>query len=420
MSEEGEGKALEIDHASPGFDLAAHWTLDPGVEYLNHGSFGATPTRVLHEQEEIRARMERQPMTFFARKLSAELDRARCELAEFIGARPKNLVFVPNATTGVNAVLRSLELEPGDEILVTSHGHKACNNAVDFVAERAGASVVVAEVPFPLTSCDQVIDAILDKVGDNTRLALLDHVTSATAVVFPIARLIDALEARGVATLIDGAQGPGVVPLELEKLGATYYTGNCHKWLCAPKGAAFLWVDAKKHAEVRPAVIGHGASAAPGERFHQEFDWTGTHDFSPYLCVPTAISFLKSLMPGGWSSIYARNHDLAIKSRDLLCETLGVDAPAPDDMLGSMAAVALPDADCDENDPPPFSNPLGERLSRGGFEPRVVTWPKHPNRLIRVSCQLYNTLEQVERLCEVLPKALAGEELVEEGDLPVY
>ena len=401
-------------------DFAAHWTLDPAFHFMNHGSFGATPARVLTEQDELRNRMERQPMTFFMRKLPQELDRARYELAEFVGAEPENLVFVPNTTTGVNAVLRSLELEPGDEILVTNHGYPACNNAVDFVCERAGASVVVADVPFPLESPEQVVEAIVSKVTDKTRLALIDHVTSATALILPIERIIDELNQRGVDTLVDGAHAPGMLPLDLESLGAAYYTGNCHKWLCSPKGAGFLWVAPQKRTEVRPAVISHGASASEDERFHAEFDWTGTHDFTPYLCVPTAIKFMKSLMPGGWQAIYERNHKLAIQARDLLCETLDVDHPAPDGMLGPMAAVPLPDADYDEAEPPTFLDPLTERLARGGFEVRVVGWPQLPKRLLRVSCQLYNTLEDYQALCDVLPKALAGEELVEEGELPVY
>jgi isopenicillin-N epimerase len=404
----------------PKIDFAAHWTIDPSVTFLNHGSFGATPKRVLHEQEEIRKRMERQPMQFFMRDLPGELDRARAEFAEFVGAEPANLVFVPNTTTGVNSVLRSLALEAGDEILVTSHGYPACNNAVDFVCERAGAKSVVADIPFPISSPDEVVEAILAKVGDNTRLALIDHVTSATALILPIEKIVDELQARGVDVLVDGAHAPGMLELDLESLGATYYTGNCHKWLCAPKGAAFLWVDPSKRTEVRPAVISHGAGAPPEERFHYEFDWTGTHDFSPYLCVPTTIKFLRSLMPGGWPAIYERNHKLALKARDLLCDTLDIDPPAPDEMLGPMASVPLPDAPYDKLPPNQFTDPLGERLARGGFEVRMAAFPELPKRILRVSCALYNRLEQYEALCEVLPKALDGQELVEEGELPVY
>jgi isopenicillin-N epimerase len=410
----------DIDHRAPGFDLSAHWTLDPAIHFLNHGSFGATPSRVLNEQHEIRARMEREPVDFFLRKLPAEFSRARCELAEFVGAKPDNLVFVPNATTGVNAVLRSMDLEAGDEILVTDHGYPACKNAVDFVAERAGAKVVVAEVPFPLDTADQVCEAILGCVGARTRLALIDHVTSATALIFPIARLVDALASRGVDTLIDGAHAPGMLPLDIEAIGATYYTGNCHKWLCAPKGAAFLHVDDSRLQAVRPTVISHGASVEGAERFHFEFDWTGTHDPSPYLCVPTAINFMRSLMPGGWPAIWARNNDLALQARDLLCATLEVDAPAPDEMLGPMTSVPLPAADYDELDQP-FADPLGEKLfSEANFELRVLAWPALPERILRVCCQLYNTLSEYEELCEVLPRALAGEDLVEDGELPVY
>lgn len=411
----------DVDHTSPGFDLSSHWRLDPGVRFLNHGSFGATPERVLTEQERIRARMEREPVDFFVRKLPAELDRARNELADFVGAQPDGLAFVSNATTAVNAVLRSIDFEPSDEILVTDHGYPACKNAVDFVAEQTGAKVVVAKVPFPIDSADEVVEAVLEAVGDNTRLALLDHVTSATALIFPIERLVEQLHARGVETLVDGAHAPGMLPLDLDEIGATYYAGNCHKWLCAPKGAGFLYVDRARRDQIRPPVISHGAAVDGEGRFQAEFDWTGTRDVSPYLCVPTSISFLRTLMPGGWPAIRARNEALALRARDLLCETLEVDPPAPDEMLGPMAAVELPEADYDELEPPLYLDPLGEKLrSEADIEVRVVGWPALPQRLLRVSCQLYNTLDEYEALCAVLPAALAGEELVEVGELPIY
>ena len=411
----------DIDHSAPGFDLSSHWQIDPAITFLNHGSFGATPTRVLTEQAELRRKMEREPVSFFVRDLPLKLDRARAELADFVGAEPPQMAFVPNATSGVNAVLRSLELSAGDELLTTDQAYPACKNALDFVAERSGAEVVVVDMPFPLESSEEIVERVMDVVGDQTRLALLDHIASPTGLILPVERLVDELGARGVDTLVDGAHAPGMLPLDLETLGATYYVGNCHKWLCAPKGAGFLWVDKSRRDVVRPTVISHGASAPKGERFHFEFDWTGTHDVTPYLCVPTAISFLRSLMPGGWQAIYKRNHELAIRARDLLCETLECDPPAPDHMLGSMAAVRLPDADYDELEPPLFLDPLGEKLlSEARFEVRVVAWPRLPKRLIRVSCQLYNTLEQYEELCAILPDALAGEPLLEEGELPVY
>src|SRR5262245_23236209 len=241
--------------------LARHWTLDPEIAYLNHGSFGATPREVLAEQQRLRERMEREPVLFLARELQTRIDEARAALAPFLGARNEDLVFIPNATTAVNAVLRSLAFQPGDEILVTNHGYNACRNAVEYVAQRSGARAVVAHVPFPLRSPDEVVETVLAAVTPRTKLALVDHVTSPTGILFPVEQLIVELRERGVPVLVDGAHAPGMVPLDLNALGADYYTGNLHKWVCAPKGAAFLWVRPERQQPIRPVVISHGANA---------------------------------------------------------------------------------------------------------------------------------------------------------------
>jgi len=213
------------------------WSLDRAVTFLNHGAFGACPLPVLEAQQRLREQLEREPLRFFTREFEELLDAARTQLAAFIGADAAELVFVPNATTGVNSVLRSLLFNPGDELLTTNLEYNACRNALDFVATRTGAKVVVATVPFPLDSPNQVVEVVMERLSPRTRLALLDHVTSQTGLIFPIQELVSQLAARGVDTLVDGAHAPGMVPLHLHEIGATYYTGNCHKWLCAPKSA---------------------------------------------------------------------------------------------------------------------------------------------------------------------------------------
>lgn len=249
----------------PRSEFAGHWVLDPEVVFLNHGSFGATPRDVLGEQARVRQELEAEPLRFFDRHYLEEIDRSRMELAVFVGADPEGLAFVVNATTGVNTVLQSLRLDAGDEILVTDHEYNACRNAVDAVAERCGAEVVVAPIPFPLTGEEDVLESILNRVTHRTRVLLVDHVTSQTGLVLPIQRLVDEVQACGVDVLVDGAHAPGMVDLDLEAIGAAYYTGNCHKWVCAPKGAAFLSVREDRRDEVRPLVISHGANAVPGK-----------------------------------------------------------------------------------------------------------------------------------------------------------
>jgi isopenicillin-N epimerase len=387
-------------------DRATHWPLDPDVAFLNHGSFGACPGPVLAAQQRWRDRMEREPVRFLSRELPGLLAEARRALGAFVGADPDDLAFLPNATSGVNAVLRSLALGPGEEVLVTSHGYNACVNAARYAAERSGARVVVAAVPFPIDSPEHAVDAVLAATTPRTRLAVVDHVTSPTGLIFPIERLVVALAARGIDTCVDGAHAPGMLPLDLTALGAAYYSGNCHKWLCAPKGAAFLHVRRDRQLGVRPLVISHGANAVlDGQsRFRAEFDWMGTDDPSPYLAVPDALRFLEALVPGGWPALMAGNRAMALAARDVLARALGVGPPAPDAMIGALAALPLP----------PGAAPAGARrdplqavlMERFGIEVPVMLWPTAPARLIRVSAQIYNRPDQYERLADALTSAL--------------
>jgi isopenicillin-N epimerase len=330
------------------------------------------------------------------------LEAARAALAQFAGANPDDLVFVPNATHGVNTVLRSLAFQPGDELLVTDQEYNACRNALEFAAERAGARVVVATLPFPVRNADEITAPVLACVTPQTRLALIDHVTSQTGMILPIARLVQELDRRGVDTLVDGAHAPGMVPLNLAQLGAAYYTGNCHKWLCAPKGAALLHVRRDKQPAIRPLTISHGANTARQDRsrFLIEFGWQGTFDPSAYLSVPEAIRFIGSLLPGGWPEVMASNRALALAARKILCTSLQVAESCPEEFIGSLAAVPLPDAAPDAWPRLPLNEyPLQDALrEKHRLEVPIVPWPAPPKRLLRVSAQLYNSPPQYEFL----------------------
>ena len=389
-----------------------HWLLDPKILFLNHGAFGACPRRVLEFQNEWRERMERQPLQFLVREREKALDGARETLAQFVGTDADDLVFVPNATSGVNSVLRSLPFQRGDELLVTNHEYNACRNALDDVAQRSGARVVVAHIPFPFHHADEIIAPILKRVTPKTKLALVDHVTSQTGIVLPIGKIVKALRAHGVDTLVDGAHAPGMVPLNLQQLGATYYTGNCHKWLCAPKGAAFLRVQRDKQKLIRPLTISHGANSQRKDRsrFLLEFDWQGTLDPSAFLSVPEAIRFIGSLLPGGWPEVMARNHALVLAARKILCETLQISEPCPEEFIGSLAAIPLPDAAKDQLPSLPFNeSPLQDALrKKHQIEVPIISWPTPPGRVLRVAAQLYNSLPQYERLAKALRGELSG------------
>jgi isopenicillin-N epimerase len=396
---------LEKPAADPGL-----WLLDPEIIYLSHGAFGACPRHVMATQNEWHERLEREPMEFLVRELEMHVDAARQALAQLIGADTADVVFLQNATTGVNTVLRSLPLQPGDELLMTDYAYNACRNAVDFAAERARVSVVVAKMPFPFRTADEIISPILERVTARTRLAFIDHVTSQTGMVMPIERLVSELKQHGVDTLVDGAHAPGMVELNLNKLGAAYYTGNCHKWLCSPRGAAFLHVARDRQKLIRPLSISHGANSARQDRsrFLVEFGWQGTWNPSACLTVPEAIRYVGALLPGGWPEIMARNRALALAARKLLCTALKTSEPCPEEFIGSLAAIPLPDAPPDALPRLPVNEyPLQDALRiKHKIEVPIISWPAPPKRVLRVSAQLYNSLPQYERLAEAMVKEL--------------
>ncbi|HYC77588.1 MAG TPA: aminotransferase class V-fold PLP-dependent enzyme [Planctomycetota bacterium] len=385
--------------------VKARWTLDPDVVFLNHGSFGACPAAVLERQAGWRARMERQPVLFLGREVEPLLDAARFALAPFLGARPDDLAFQVNASHAVSAVLRALPFEPGEEILVSDHGYNACNNAARDVAERAGAALVVANVPFPTASEDQVVDAFLERVSTRTKLAVVDHVTSQTGLVWPIARLVRTLQQAGVDVLVDGAHAPGMVPLDLDDLGAAYYAGNLHKWVCAPKGAAFLHVRADRRERIRPLSVSHGLNSprTDRDRFRLLFDWTGTCDPTPWLCVPDALRFLGDLVPGGVIALRDRLRATTLAARDLLCAALGVAPPSPVSMIGALAAIPLPAGPPASPEPPLYLHPMQVRLwERRRIEVPFMATPDGAGWSVRISGAPYNVEDDYVRLAGAL------------------
>jgi len=390
------------------------WRLDPAVTFLNHGSYGACPVEVIEYQQVLRDRMEAEPVRFLSGDLPGLLDDARRRVAGFLGADPDGLAFVTNATTGVNTVLRSLRFEARDELLTTDHEYNATLNALAAVAARDGAEVVIARIPFPIESPDEAIKAILAAVSPNTRLLLVSQVTSPTALVLPVAELVREMARRGIDTLVDGAHAPGMIPVDLDELGAAYWTGNGHKWLCGPKGSAVLWVRADRRDRIHPLVVSHGANEILGERsrFRAEFDWVGTADPTAFLSLPVAIDWMAATAPddGGWPGIIAANHALALAGRDLVADALGVAPSAPDTMLGSMAALPVPGLREDA---------AAEALSRAlaaedGIQVPIGGWPVRTARcgddaeqvLIRISAQRYNEAADYERLAAALSRRL--------------
>jgi len=405
-------------------ELARHWGLDPAITFLNHGSFGACPRAVLDVQQALRDELEAEPVRFLGRELDGRLATVRQALGDFVGADPDDLALVANATGGANAVIRSLRFETGDEIVTTDHEYNAILNVLRYVAERDGARVVIVELPFPAVSPDDVVERVMAAVTQRTRLAVISHVTSPTALILPVERIVAELAEQGIDTLVDGAHAPGMVPLDLDALGAAYYTANLHKWVCAPKGSAFLHVRRDRQAGVRPGTISHGLNAPTAERsrFRLEFDWQGTLDPTPWLAVPAAIDFIGGLVNGGWPAVMARNHELAVYGRDRLAGVLGgVDLGSPATMIGAMAALPLPPdgplggieaSGSSPLDTDPFQLVLYERF---GIEVPIGAWPvpavlaaEPPIRSIRISAALHNDAADIDRLVTALGELKAG------------
>ncbi len=366
------------------------WTLDWNATHLNHGSYGATPKPVLAAQDAVRQDMERTIGDFFTRQLPSRLRAAAGGLGEYLGAERDDVVFVDNATAGAQAVIGSLDLKPGDEILINDQTYNAVKNIARHEAGRAGARVVEVTFPFPVEDDGtSIVDALTAGLTDRTRLVILDHITSATALVMPVERMIQAAHAAGALVLVDGAHAPGQVALDIRALGADFYTGNCHKWLAAPKGAAFLWARREHQPWLHPPVVSHGL----GQGFTKEFDWTGTRDPSSYLAVPAALSFRQTF---GDSRIKTRNRALAEAAGAYLANAWKTRMGAPAALAGSMRMVRLPLASGSAPD-------LRLKL----WQDHRIDVPVNPldgGLWVRISAQLYNEMDDYRRLAEAVSR----------------
>jgi isopenicillin-N epimerase len=386
-----------------GRHMLEHWPLDPAVTYLNHGTVGVAPRKVLARQQAIRDEMERQPSKFMLRDLSGwiggpggrptRMREAAADVARFVGARSSDLVFADNATAGANAVLRSLPLGPGDEILVTDLGYGAVTKAAAYAARVRHAAVRVATLPYPRFDPAAAADAIDEAIGPRTRVAVIDHVTSETALILPLAAIAARCRARGVAVLADGAHAPGMLPLDVPSLGVDWYVANLHKWAHAPRSAGFLWAHPDRQAGLHPPVISWGLD----EGFTAEFDWVGTRDPSPWLAAPAGIAFLDEL---GLDAVRRYNHDLAWHAAQSLTTRWQTPLEIREDHIGSMATIALPASlGSTADDALRLRNAL---LFEDGIEVQVHAG--HGRLWTRVSAQVYNDEDDVARLGDAVER----------------
>ena len=383
--------------------MLEHWLLDPEVTYLNHGTVGAPPKRVLQKQQALRDGMERQPSRFMLRELNgrqptpwraeSRLREAARPVASFLGSRPQDLVFVPNVTTGLNAVLRSVPFGPGDEVVISDLGYGAVALAARVVTRERGASLRTVEMPFPVRDSGDVVAAIVSALGPRTKLVVVDHITAQTALVLPVAAIATACHARGVPILIDGAHAPGSIALDIPAIGADWYAANLHKWAHAPRSCGILWANPEHQATLHHPVVSWGS----GLGFHAEFEHQATSDPTSYLAAPEGIALLREW---DFGAVLAYIHGLALEAARVLTARWGTTLDAPDDMIGAMVTVPLPDeAGTTADEATRLRLAL---LVEDEIEVQLHAWR---GRLwTRVSAQVYNDRSDIMRLADAVQR----------------
>jgi isopenicillin-N epimerase len=368
---------------------ASAWALDPAIAYLNHGGFGAAPREVLAAQQAWRDAMERNPTGFLVRELPAHLDLVRARLAEFLGADAGGLAFVGNATTGTQTVLARFGLRPGDEVLTTDHCYPAVLAQLQAAVAARGAELRIAEVPLPAGDQATLLAAVTSRLGPRTRLVVVDHVASCSGLVFPVEQIVAECHRHGIAVLVDGAHATGQLAVDLGRLGADFWVGNLHKWVCAPKASAVLQVAPPWRETIRPLVVSHGFTGG----YQAAFDWTGTVDPTALLAVPAALDFFGR---AGWQAVREHNDDLAGRGAELVAERIGTSVPGGDGLTAAMRLVQLP-RELTETEARALETRL---LAEHGI---IVPATYHGGwRWLRLSAQLYNSIGDYERLADAL------------------
>ncbi len=380
--------------------LRDQFLLRDNMTFLNHGSFGACPRPVLEAYQAWQRVLEAQPVEFLGRRIRGLLAEARSQIGKVVGSAPQNLVFVPNATHGVNAVAHSLKLQPGDEVLTTNHEYGAAERAWRFYCQRTGARLVRQALPLPVHDRSVLVETLWSGVTEKTRVIFLSHITSPTALCLPVREICERARKAGIITVVDGAHAPGQIDLNLEEMGVDFYAGNCHKWLCSPKGAAILYARAERQALLEPLIVSWGwQSEQPGEsQFLDYFEWTGTADPSAYLSVPAAIDFQEN---NHWTAVRSACHILAAETRARIHELTQLPTLLPDgqEWWGQMFAAPLPAS----LGP---AKQIHDRLwDEFRIEVPVLSW--EGQTLIRVSVQAYNSPEDMQRLLDALRAMLA-------------
>ncbi len=392
----------------------AAWPIEPGLTMLNHGSYGICPVAIRDAQRRLRERMDADPVRFFKADMEALADRARDRVSRLVNADPGCLALVPNATLAMASVLHSIDLQPGDEVLVTNHEYNATLNELGRLCARSGARIVTAELPLLDVSPELVIERIREKLSERTTLVIVSHVASASALVLPIHEIVRTVRERGIDILVDGAHAPGQVPVDLGALRPTYYAASAHKWLCTPKGTGFFYAEADKHGSIQPLALSCRVHDLRDDRapFLCDFDYVGTNDYTGNLIMPEAIEHLAAQLPGGIDELMRRNRALVIEGSRLVAERTGAVLAAPESMIGSMCGLILPD-DPAPGRPTRYDDPIWDALLER-HRIQVPVWPLAgvARRIMRVSAHLYNTLADYEKLAEAL-----GEELERERAL---